>query len=101
MENWETLKPIDLSADINDEFVYDPGNKTKEARRFGKWSVSINGDMDYDNGRYFIKGKDLGKNDCITHLFTKGWMDWNEFKPAYLQALKNVCIQFFGVKVFN
>jgi len=68
---------------------------------FGKWHVSNNGDMEYDNGRYFIEGTRLTETDWIYHLLTsKSWIDWNEFIPAYFQALKNINKEFVKIRIF-
>lgn len=82
------------------ESFFTPQNKTKQEANFGKWHVSIIGDMTYDNGRYFIDKDRLIEDDWVAHLFEKAWIDWNEFIPAYFQALKNANIQFVNVKVF-
>lgn len=68
--------------------------------QFGKWHVSVLGEMSYDNGRYFIDSNRLKNDDWIIHLQSKGWIDWNEFIPAYLQALQNAKIQIIKIKTF-
>jgi len=35
----------------------------------------------------------LTKNDWFIHLSGKRWIDWNEFIPAYIQALKHARIK--------
>jgi hypothetical protein len=59
----------------------------KQHKQFGKWTVYRDGTMDYDNGRYDIAADRLTEEDWIYHLHSKGWIDWNEFIPAYFQAL--------------
>ena len=59
-----------------------------EAEIFGDWKVYNNGDMVYRDGQYEIAGARL-KEQWITHLISKRWIDYNEFIPAYLQACYN------------
>jgi len=66
---------------------------------FGKWTVAKSGYMVYDNW-YDIDEKRLSEDDWIYHLFSKGWIDWNEFMPAYFQALSNAKIQFVNIRIF-
>lgn len=80
--------------------MYSPQNREKKAIQIGKWDVSLNGDLEYDNGRYFIESERLTNDDWIAHLFEKGWIDFNEFLPAYFQALKNIGSQYVKIKVF-
>ena len=73
---------------------YTPQTTIREAKTFGKWDVSLEGDLIYDNGRYPIYSDQVAsENNWIAHLFEKGWIDWNDFIPAYFQALKNLGIQ--------
>lgn len=83
---------------MNDFFT--PQNKIKEESKFGKWHVSESGDMTYNNGQYAIYDYRLEDDNWIAHMFEKEWIDWNEFIPAYFQALKNAGIQFKSVRVF-
>ena len=69
---------------------YSPQDKIKKSAIFGKWSVSIKGDMSFDSGKYDINSDQLRQNDWITHMFEKKWIDFNDFIPAYFQALKNI-----------
>lgn len=80
--------------------MYTPQDREKKALKIGKWSVKINGTMQYDGGRYTITGKRLKEDDWIAHLFEKGWIDFNEFIPAYFQALKNIGQEFINIRVF-
>ena len=79
--------------------MYSPQDRVKQEMQIGKWHVKKNGDLEYD-GRYFISGKRLTEKDWIAHLFEKGWIDFNEFIPAYFQALKNIGEQYVNVRVF-
>ena len=54
----------------------------------GKWVVSPNGDLEYDNGRYNIYDYQLDDEDWILHMLEKNWCDMNDFIPAYFKALK-------------
>ncbi len=77
-------------------------SKKGQACRFGKWYVYSNGNMIYD-GYYEIDSdslRDTNDNDWILHMFGKEWIDWNEFIPAYFQALKNINIQFKKEQIF-
>ena len=55
---------------------------------FGDWKVYENGDMVYRDGKYEIAGARL-REQWITHLLSKVWIDYNDFIPAYLQACYN------------
>lgn len=72
----------------------------KAQKTFGKWKVEPNGEMNYDDGRYVIFGSDLEQDDWILHLTSKGWIDWNDFIPAYLQALRNAGIQKLSILAY-
>lgn len=67
---------------------------------FGKWKVYQNGDIDFDNGHYFIDGSRLQDEDWIYHLLEKNWVNMNDFLPAYFQALKNIDIELIQVRSF-
>jgi hypothetical protein len=68
-----------------------------KSQTFGDWHVSINGDMCYKE-YYFIDHKRL-KQDWILHLLdSKSW-DWNDFIPAYFQALTNAGIKELKIKI--
>jgi len=73
-------------------------NQPKQQTVFGKWVVSPNGDLDYDN-RYFIDHSRLSE-DWISHLSEKGWIVFNDFIPAYLQALRNANQKTITIKVY-
>ena len=68
--------------------------------KFGKWKVNKNGDMDFDNGRYFIYGNRLGHEDWILHLMEKNWCDMNDFIPAYFKALQNINVKYLKIQSF-
>lgn len=70
------------------------------AHEFGKWSVDKIGNMEYDKGRYFIGKERLREDDWISHLFEKGWIDWNEFVPAFFTACKINKIEHVTLRVF-
>jgi hypothetical protein len=72
----------------------------KRDLQIGKWDVKKNGDMEYDGGRYHIDAERLTEDNWILHLSEKGWIDFNEFIPAYFQALKNIGKEFVNVRVF-
>ena len=97
----QTLKDfvIDQTKEYSIRGKYMPIDKNKHANTFGKWKVTIKGDMEYDNGRYFIRKERLSEGEWIAHLFEKAWIDWNEFIPAYFQAMKNANIQFVTSRV--
>ena len=66
-----------------------PQREEKREINFGEWYVSIGGDLEHLQRGYFI-GKDrLQEDNWLLHLSEKGWIDWNDFIPAYLQACKN------------
>lgn len=80
-------------------FIDQLNEASKEKPKFGKWKVSKSGDMVYDKGKYDIYHDQLSK-DWILHLSGKVWIDWNEFIPAYLQALENAGIEYIKMRVF-
>lgn len=82
---------IDPNAAV--DVWYSPQDRTKQSATFGKWRVSECGDMTYNKGQYAIYDYQLNNTDWIVHMFTKNWIDFNEFIPAYFQALKNAGIQ--------
>lgn len=94
------IVPGKLIKNIQPQNMYTPQDREKKAVKIGKWSVKINGTMQYDGGRYTITGKRLKEDDWIAHLFEKGWIDFNEFIPAYFQALKNSGQEFINIRVF-
>lgn len=79
---------------------YSAQDRTKKEVAFGKWQVHLNGDMIYDNGRYEISSDRLDESDWVAHLFGKGWIDWNDFIPAYFQACKNAEIQEVSLLIY-
>lgn len=74
--------------------------RPKETMTFGKWKVEPSGDMIYDGGRYAIYDNRLTWDEWILHLTSKGWIDWNDFIPAYLQALRNAGIQKLSILAY-
>jgi hypothetical protein len=82
------------------EFIESAKKEKFSLTDFGKWHVSKNGDMEYDNGRYFIEASRISEDNWILHMLdSKGWIDYNEFIPAYFQALKNINKQFIKIKI--
>lgn len=81
------------------QHYYSPQDREKKALKVGKWEVNTKGSMLYDS-YYAIPHNRLTEEDWIAHLFEKGWIDWNEFIPAYFQALKNADKEFVKVRVF-
>ena len=63
-------------------------NISDRVETFGDWKVYENGDMVYRDGQYEIAGARL-REQWITHLLSKVWIDYNDFIPAYLQACYN------------
>lgn len=82
--------------------MFDDGIYTqqKKAEVFGKWEVRKNGDMIYDKGRYAIYSTQISNDDWLLHIYEKKWNDFNEFIPAYLQALRNAGIKKLEMKIF-
>jgi hypothetical protein len=84
---------------INEQtFIPIRDSHTKQQTVFGKWVVSANGDLDYDN-RYFIDHSRLSE-DWISHLSEKGWIVFNDFIPAYLQALRNANQKTITINIY-
>jgi len=72
--------------------------KAKPEGVFGKWTVSEKGEMSFDNW-YDISAEDLADPDWILHLSAKSWVNFNDFIPAYLQALSNKGTLYLVVQV--
>ena len=84
---------------LNSEFS--PFNNIPQESQFGKWHVSITGDLSYDGDKYNIYEQQLEDNrDWLIHMMGKQFVDWNEFMPAYLQALKNANIQLRMERIY-
>lgn len=66
----------------------------------GKWKATVEGDLIYDNGKYSIYSYQVKDDNLILHLFSKNWINWNDFIPAYFQALRNLDIQKLNIKVY-
>ncbi len=64
----------------------------KTLKVFGKWTVYMDG-ISNNEREYWIDANRLAEDDWILHLSEKGWIDWNDFIPAYLYACKH-----FGIK---
>lgn len=79
---------------------YSPQDRVKKSETFGKWKVKLNGDMSYDDDRYPIYSNQLQNDDWIAHMFEKGWIDWNDFIPAYFQALKNIGVKEIKMLIY-
>ena len=79
---------------------FTPQTRTVESKTFGDWKVDRKGNLSYDNDRYFIANDRLNNDNWIIHLSEKGWINWNDFIPAYFQACKNAKIQKVGMKMF-
>ena len=79
--------------------TYSPQINSKEDGTFGKWQVTKEGHMIWNQGKYEIHSTTLTR-DWIAHMFEKKWIDWNDFIPAYFQALKNAGIEKFQCIVF-
>ena len=78
---------------------FSPQDKVSLKSKFGKWSVSKSGDMLHDSG-YPIYDHQLERDNWIIHMLEKDWVDFNDFIPAYFQALKNAGIKNKKVQVF-
>lgn len=67
--------------------------------KFGDWLVDAKGNLCYKK-HYFIDKSSLKDSDLICHLFSKGWIDWNEFIPAYFTACKINKIEHLSIRTF-
>lgn len=74
--------------------------REKKAIKRGFWTVDLDGSLTYDD-YYHIDVSQLKDEDWILHLASKGWIDWNEFIPAYFQALYNADIDTIKLRVFR
>lgn len=70
------------------------------ASEFGDWKVDDDGNMEFRNGKYYIEKERLREDDWVCHLFEKGWINWNEFIPAYFTACKINKIEHVKLRVF-
>jgi hypothetical protein len=97
----EDLLKMKLERDNPDFIVKDfsPQVDMKQEGQFGDWHVDKEGNMTYKNERYFLDGDDLPDNTII-HMSEKAWLKWDEFMPAYLQALKNRRLEYVRIRVF-
>lgn len=77
---------IKLTYEMDGKHAYFENPKIKE-RTFGDWHVSEEGDMEFQDGRYFISSDRLTQDNWILHLMSKKWINFNEFIPAYFHAL--------------
>ena len=84
-EKFEWLLKPTSEQELKDRMKKETYN---EVETFGDWKVYENGDMVYSGGKYEIPGYRL-KEQWITHLLSKMWIDYNDFIPAYLQACYN------------
>jgi hypothetical protein len=67
---------------------------------FGDWVVTKQGDLDYNNGRYFISCERLKEKDWLSHMQEKGWIDLNDFIPAFWYACKINNIVNLTIKIY-
>lgn len=68
----------------------------KRPIKFGDWDVDIHGNMDFQNGRYYLESDRLRENDWFIHIWGRDYAIWNDFVPAYFQACYNA-----GIKSIN
>ena len=55
---------------------------------FGQWEVSSEGHLTCTERDYNISNWRLTKSNWILHLQSKGWVNLNDFIPAYFKALE-------------
>lgn len=88
-----------MREDVPVQNIYSPEDTFRSrAMKFGKWFVDTNGDMSWDN-RFFINADQVVEQTCIVQMFKHEWIDFNEFMPAYFQALKNKKCQYVNVQI--
>ena len=81
------------------KFDPDNGSNGKKEETFGTWKVSLNGDMEDQNGTKYSSKQITTEDDFIVHMMEKSWIDLNDFIPAYFQACTNAGIQFVKIKI--
>lgn len=64
---------------------------------FGDWEITKDGGLLYVPRDYYIAKDRLTEPFWITHLAGKVWIDFNEFIPAYFQALRNAGINQLNI----
>jgi dipeptidyl aminopeptidase/acylaminoacyl peptidase len=76
-----------------------------DAIRFGKWVVTKENDLiftgeDRGGGTYIITRDRLTEKDWISHLRSKGWIDFNEFIYAYWCVLARLGVRTITIEVY-
>lgn len=69
-----------------------------ETKKFNGWEVQSNGDLSFSSKNYVIEKDRLSDPGWILHLMSKDWVDFNDFLPAYLEALKSSGIDRINIK---
>ncbi len=88
------VSPFDhyLSNLTNEMNIKMNSEVTKEIQKtiFGNWEIKKNGSLYNKSKDYLIESERLTESDWIPHLYSKAWMEneWNDFIPAYMEALK-------------
>lgn len=73
----------------------------RSAETINKWVITPAGDLVY-NGWYVIeKWRLMNWEDLILHLkSSKKWIDFNDFIPAYFQALQNAGVKKITIQTY-
>ena len=105
MEDNDVIAKIAVMAEYkrkgNMEFIYDANSSEKKEMTRGLWVAELDGQIVYDSGKYFVGKDSLLDKDWFIHLMKKGFFDFNDFIPVYFQALKNIGIKEFTMKILH
>jgi hypothetical protein len=88
-----------LRSGVHPKWGYLPDSPSKRSLTIGKWTASLNGDIVYDD-YYHIQKERFNEPDWIIHLMDKGFFDFNEFMPIYMQAHFNAGLKTISFNIF-
>ena len=74
---------------------------TKRAATFGTWHADLNGDLSCQSRDYVISSNELTGTNWTQHLLGKKWINFNDFIPAYYQALVNANVKKITLDIYH
>lgn len=78
---------------------YSPRTTEPTPAEFGRWEVSTNGNLKHSDPDYLIESARIKEKDWLLHMMEKSWIDLNTFVPAFLQASKNIGLNYISQKI--